>query len=415
MGIFEVLRSKQEVPPAVIKVCGIGSGGVNAVNNMIAARVSGVEYLVMNTDVQHLADSKADVQIALTGPTGGRGAGGDPAKGREAAEAERERIEEFLRGADLLVLATGLGGGTGTGAAPVVAEIAKRMKILTLAVVTLPFRWEGTSKAAVAAEGLETLRGTVDAYIRIPNDKMKKILPKGTTMQDAFRSVDKVLCDAMTGVVELISRPGYINRDFEDVRAVLQGAGLCVIGVGTATGEDRALDATRMAVANPLLEDTPIDGARRILINIVQSMDGTLDENELVAEKVSEGLARDGKLTIGVAIDETLGEEVKVTVIASGMEDVEVVREDAVVEVAAAPVRTVLPDLRAPSFGQAGVRHVDPGADHEPWRSAAGPARMVNMAPQTETRVWDTGGPGVSELADYERIPAYLRARGGGR
>jgi cell division protein FtsZ len=415
MGIFEVLRSRQEVPPAVIKVCGIGSGGVNAVNNMIAARVTGVEYLVMNTDVQHLAESKADVQIALSGPTGGRGAGGDPAKGREAAEAERERIEEFLRGADLLVLTTGLGGGTGTGAAPVVAEIAKRMKILTLAVVTLPFRWEGTSKAEIAAEGLDVLRQTVDAYIRIPNDKMKKILPKGTKMQDAFKHVDKVLCDAMTGVVELISRPGYINRDFEDVRAVLQGAGLCVIGVGVAGGEDRAMEATRMAVANPLLEDTPIDGAKRILINVVQSLDGTLDENELVAEKVAEGLAPGGKLTIGLAIDEALGDHVKVTVIATGMEDCEIVGEDAVVEVAASAARPVLQDLRAPSFGQPGVRHVEPGAEPEPWRSTSGGPRMVNTAPGVETRVWDAGPVGTSELAEYERIPAYMRARGGSR
>lgn len=412
MGNFEVLRSRKEVPPAVIKVCGIGSGGVNAVNHMIAAQVSGVEYLVMNTDVQHLRESPADVQIALAGPTGGRGAGGDPAKGREAAEAERERIEEFLRGADLLVVATGLGGGTGTGAAPVVAEIARRMKILTLAVVTLPFHWEGTSKAQVAAEGLDALRDTVDAYIRIPNDKMKKILPKGTTMRDAFKTVDRVLCDAMTGVVELISRPGYINRDFEDVRAVLQNAGLCVIGVGTAGGEDRAMEATRMAVSNPLLEDTPIDGAKRILINIVQGLDGTLDENELVAEKVSEGLAHDGKLTIGLAIDEVLGEDVKVTVIATGMEDVEVVREDAVVEVADRQVRSVLPDLRAPSFTQPPARSPETGVDSDPWRTSGGP-RMVNSAPLAETPVWTT--PGVSELTEIERVPAYLRNRGGPR
>lgn len=413
MGSFEVLHSKKEVPPAVIKICGIGSGGANAVNHMMTAQVAGVEYLVMNTDVQHLGESLADVQIALSGPTGGRGAGGDPAKGREAAEAERERIEEFLRGADLLVLVTGLGGGTGTGAAPVVAEIAKRMKILTLAVVTLPFRWEGASKAQVAAEGLDALRETVDAYIRIPNDKMKKILPKGTTMRDAFKTVDQVLCDAMTGVVELISRPGYINRDFEDVRAVLQNAGLCVIGVGTAGGEDRAMEATRMAVSNPLLEDTPIDGAKRILINIVQGLDGTLDENELVAEKASEGLAHDGRLTIGLAIDEALGEDVKVTVIATGMEDIEVVREDTIVEVAERQVRSVLPDLRAPSFTQPPARPADTGVDSDPWRTSGGP-RMVNSAPLVETPVW-TSSPGVSELSEIERVPAYLRNRGGSR
>ncbi len=413
MNNFQVLKNREAVPPAVIKVCGIGSGGVNAVNNMIAQGVSGIEYLVMNTDVQHLEQSTADLRIALTGPTGGRGAGGDPAKGREAAEAERDRIEEFLDGADLLVLATGLGGGTGTGASPVVAEIAKRMKILTLAVVTLPFSWEGASKAAVAADGLDELRGIVDAYIRVPNDKMKKILPKGTTMKDAFMAVDKVLCDAMTGVVELISRPGYMNRDFEDVRAVLQGAGLCIIGVGTAVGEDRALEASRKAVANPLLEDTPVDGAERILINIVHGLGCTLDENELIAQKVTEGLASGGKMTVGLTIDESLGDEVKVTVIASGMEDIEVVREDAVIEVPAQLVRPVMPSVRAPSFTQPAPRPVDPGDDNDPWRTQNGP-RMVNTAPMAETQIW---GPqtGVSELTEMERVPAYVRSRNGSR
>jgi cell division protein FtsZ len=329
--LFEVVNEVDEladfqVDEAVIKIVGVGSGGGNAVNSMIDHKVAGVQYIAVNTDLQALRQSRAEQRILLKGPTKGRGAGGDPIVGKEAAVADRQRIDALLEGADMVVLATGLGGGTGTGASPVIAEIARSKGILTIAVVTLPFAWEGRAKGQKAWDGLEGLRKVVDAYIVIPNDKLSRVAPENLPTVQAFRMIDQVLCDSVTGVVDLISRPGFINRDFRDVKAVLSGCGQCVMGTGVSSGEGRALSALEQAISNPLLEDTPIDGARSILVNVVQGPDGTNAENGLIGERVNELLAADGNLTFGLAFDESLGDRIKVTVIASGLEDIEVVR-----------------------------------------------------------------------------------------
>ena len=235
--LFEVVNeidelADMEIDEAVIKVVGVGSGGGNAVNTMIDRKVGGVQYIAVNTDLQALRQSRAETRLLLKGPTKGRGAGGDPAVGREAAVQERGRIEALLEGADMVVIATGLGGGTGTGASPVVAEVARSKGILTIACVTLPFSWEGNAKGKKAWEGLQQLRKVVDAYVVIPNDKLSRVAPEDTPTKVAYQMIDHVLCDSVAGVVELISRPGFINRDFRDVRAVLANCGQCVMGVG---------------------------------------------------------------------------------------------------------------------------------------------------------------------------------------
>ncbi len=398
--MFEIVE-KKGTQPAVIKIVGVGSGGVNAVNTMIAGKVSGVEFIAMNTDIQHLEQSQAEVTIDLSGPTRGRGAGGDPLKGREAAIQERHRIEEFLKGADMVVVATGLGGGTGTGASPVVGEVARSMGILTVAIVTLPFTWEGDSKMQTAVEGLDAIKKSVDAYIIIPTDKMMKIAPKGLPTRKALQLVDQVLCDSVSGVVDLITRPGYINRDFEDVRAVLANCGLCVMGTGTGEGEERALDAVTKALNNPLLEETPVDGARNILVNIVQSDDGTPDEAAFIMSKVKECLAVGGRISFGLAFDEKLGDRVKVSIIASGMDDIEQVDPRAAVEVS--PVETSFRGISSDTrgFGSVGLRPAL--SDQEPLERI----RHRNIAPST----MNFGSlDGESEL---DPTPAYLRVGGG--
>lgn len=418
---FELVNDRKELG-AVIKIVGVGSGGVNAVNTMMAAKVTGVDYIAMNTDVQSLQLSSADIKLELAGPTKGRGAGGDPAKGREAAVQEKQRIEEFLKGADMCVIATGLGGGTGTGATPVVGEIARNMGILTVAVVTLPFNWEGPTKARRAIEGLDVLKQSVDAYVVIPNDKMKKVTPKGLPTFKAFQLIDQVLCDSVTGVVELITRPGYINRDFEDVRAVLEACGLCVMGVGVGEGEERAMDAVSKALYNPLLEDTPIEGARHILVNVVQGPDGTPDENELIMQKINECMAADGNVSFGLAFDEKLGERVKVTIIASGMEDIESI--DARATEAPATQRynqnprgvQFAPAAPAPS-----ARPAIPTWENDPFeqRAAARPPRapapwQLNVSqPQNAAPSIFAGNPAGPAYPDGESeldpTPAFLR------
>jgi cell division protein FtsZ len=395
--MFEVV-DKQNKGPAVIKVVGVGSGGVNAVNTMITQKVGGVDFIAMNTDVQHLESSQADVTIDLAGPTRGRGAGGDPMKGREAAIQERHRIEEFLRGSDMVVLATGLGGGTGTGATPVVGEMARAMDILTVAVVTLPFGWEGDTKMRVAMEGLESIKKSVDAYVVIPNDKMMKIAPKGLPMRKALALVDQVLCDSVTGVVDLITRPGYINRDFEDVKTVLADCGLCVMGTGVGEGADRAQHAVEAALNNPLLEETPVEGARSILVNIVQSDDGTPEEAALVMSRVKECLAIGGRISFGLAFDDKLTDKMKVSIIASGMDDIEAIDPRTVMEVQPEVTRGIATDSRGmPNFAVRPALSDQEGIDRVRSNRHSHAPFQLNMA---------GADAGESEL---DPTPAYLR------
>ena len=399
--MFEVVVDNQ-VQGAAIKIVGVGSGGVNAVNTMIAAGVGGVEYVAMNTDFQHLNQCVAETCLELNGPTRGRGAGGDPSKGREAAIQERERIVEMIQGADMVVLATGLGGGTGTGATPVVAEVAREMGILTVAVVTLPFAWEGNTKGDRALEGLQVLKGVVDAYTVIPNDKLKKIAPKDIPTMKAFQLVDQFLCEAMTGLVELISRPGYINRDFEDVKAVLASCGMCIMGTGLGEGDDRAEVAVEGALYNPLLEDTPVEGARSILVNVVQGPDGTTEENEVVMNKIKECLAIDGDVSFGLAFDDGLDGQIKVTIVASGMGDIETVEPRVTVEMDEQFAHNMPSDARGmPNYTGRPVLSDQAGLDRV-RASHKLPPYSINEAPSGF-------GEATDNESELDPTPAYLR------
>ncbi|WP_143254511.1 cell division protein FtsZ [Amycolatopsis azurea] len=304
----------------VIKVVGIGGGGANAVDRMIEAGIKGVEYLAINTDAQALlmsdADAKLDIGRALTR---GLGAGADPAVGYQAALDHREEIEHLLKGAHLVFVTAGEGGGTGTGGAPVVARIARQLGALTVGVVTRPFSFEGKRRIKQAAEGVEVLGSECDALIVIPNDRLLQVGDRSVSVLDAFRVADEVLMSGVQGITEIITTPGLINLDFADVRSVLSGAGKAIMGVGTARGEGRAVEATQRAIASPLLE-TSIDGARGALLVIAGGSDLGLFEVNEAASLVQETLHPDAHLIFGAVIDDALGDEVHVTVIAAGFD-----------------------------------------------------------------------------------------------
>jgi cell division protein FtsZ len=305
---------------AIIKVFGVGGGGVNAVNRMIAAGLRNIDFIAANTDAQALLLSDADIKMDIGRQlTRGLGAGANPETGRQAAEDHRAEIEEVLRGTDMLFIAAGEGGGTGTGAAPVVAEVAKELGILTIGVVTRPFSFEGKRRSLQAEQGIERLRPLVDTLIVIPNDRLQQVIKPDTTLLDAFRIADDVLLDAVRGVTELITVPGLINTDFADVDSILRNAGTAIMGVGESTGESRAVNAARAALTSPLLE-APIDGARGILLNIVGSKSITLDEIIKASEMVRSVAHPDVNLIWGSAIDDAMGDKVRVTIIAAGFD-----------------------------------------------------------------------------------------------
>src|SRR5882762_1129506 len=309
-----------EVPQAAkIKVIGLGGGGGNAVSRMMAAHFTGVEFVVANTDVQALHASPAPVRLQLGAKlTKGLGAGSNPEVGREAAQEDPEQITRLLSGADMVFITAGLGGGTGTGAAPVVASLAKDLGILTVAVVTKPFTFEGRRRAQQAEAGLEALRCVVDTLITIPNQRLLSVVDRGTPLIDAFRVADSVLQQAVQGISDLILVPGLVNLDFADVRTIMSSMGLAMMGTGTGKGEHRALDAAQKAVASPLLDDTSIQGARGILINFTGGHDLSIHEIEAAARIVQEAAHEEANIIFGAVIDESLHDEVRITVIATG-------------------------------------------------------------------------------------------------
>ena len=304
---------------AVIKVVGVGGGGTNAVNRMIEAGIRGVEFVAVNTDAQALLMSEADVKLNIGGElTKGLGAGADPSVGRSAAEDNREQIEEALAGSDLVFVTAGEGGGTGTGAAPVVADVARNLDALTVAVVTRPFGFEGHRRSKLAEQGIAALREAVDAMIVIPNDNLLAEADRSTTMMEAFAMADQVLTDGVNGIAQIITTPGLINVDFADVKTVLGGAGAAVLGIGRASGESRALQAAQQAMSSPLLETT-MDGATGVLLSICGPPDMTLAEVSEAAMAVQEHAESDAQIIFGATSDESVGEEVRVTVIAAGV------------------------------------------------------------------------------------------------
>tara|TARA_R110000868_G_scaffold410505_4_gene698804 strand:+ start:35798 stop:37039 length:1242 start_codon:yes stop_codon:yes gene_type:complete len=316
--MFELMGSHDQ--RAVIKVIGVGGGGGNAVEHMLAETIEGVDFICANTDAQVLKKSDASIKVQLGEEiTKGLGAGADPDVGRQAAEADRERIREALAGSDMVFVTAGMGGGTGTGAAPVVAEIAKEMGILTVAVVTKPFSFEGRKRMAAADDGLHNLAEHVDSLITIPNDKLLAVFGKNMSLLDAFKAANNVLLGAVQGIAELITCPGLINVDFADVRTVMSEMGMAMMGSGTAKGENRARDAAEAAIASPLLEDVDLTGARGILVNLTSGLDLSIGEFEEVGEIVRSFTSDTATVVVGTVIDPEITGELRVTVVVTGL------------------------------------------------------------------------------------------------
>ncbi|GAB05541.1 cell division protein FtsZ [Gordonia amarae NBRC 15530] len=337
---------------AVIKVVGIGGGGVNAVNRMIEQGLKGVEFIAINTDAQALLMSDADVKLDVgRDSTRGLGAGADPEVGRRAAEDARDEIEELLKGADMVFVTAGEGGGTGTGGAPVVAQIARKLGALTVGVVTRPFSFEGKRRGNQAESGIVALRESCDTLIVIPNDRLLQLGDAQVTLMDAFRSADEVLLNGVQGITDLITTPGLINVDFADVKGVMSDAGSALMGIGSARGEDRAKKAAESAINSPLLEAS-MEGARGVLISIAGGSDLGLFEIHNAATQVQEAAHEEANIIFGTVIDDNLGDEVRVTVIAAGFDGGPRTRSEA----AAAPAKAAAPTAARTGVvpGQAG-------------------------------------------------------------
>lgn len=358
---------------AVIKVVGVGGGGVNAVNRMIDAGLKGVEFIAVNTDAQALLMSDADVKLDVGRDlTRGLGAGANPEIGAQAARDHRDEIVEVLKGADMVFVTAGEGGGTGTGAAPVIAEVAKELGALTIGVVTRPFTFEGRKRSAQAEAGIAELREKVDTLIVIPNDRLLQIADNHTSVKQAFSLADEVLLQGTQGITDLIMTPGLINLDFADVRTVMHEAGSALMGIGTSRGENRALDAAKAAISSPLLEAS-IEGARGVLLMVAGGSDLGLFEVNEAADVITKAAHVDANIIFGAVIDDNLGDEVKVTVIAAGFDKADTYEQ-------AGPIAQAAPDL-----------HVIRGGESEPARTfAERPALVI-------------------EAEDDLDIPAFLR------
>ncbi|MBT4518461.1 MAG: cell division protein FtsZ [Halieaceae bacterium] len=379
--MFELIENVPQ--SAVIKVVGVGGGGGNAVKHMIENEVSGVDFICANTDAQALADVASKTVLQLGGDiTKGLGAGANPEIGRAAAMEDRDRVGDALHGADMVFITAGMGGGTGTGAAPVVAEVARELGILTVAIVTRPFPFEGKKRLRIAYDGIAELQQHVDSLITIPNEKLLEVLGKNTSLLDAFREANDVLLGAVQGIADLIIRPGMINVDFADVRTVMSEMGMAMMGTGSAGGETRAREAAERAINSPLLDDVDLHGARGILVNITAGPDLSLGEFSDVGDAIEEYASEEATVVVGTVIDSEMTDELKVTVVATGLG----------AEVARAPLQVV------------DQRQVSP--DQEPnYKDLDRPAIGRKRA----------AGRGASVAADaeggeeYFDIPAFLR------
>ncbi|HLM23718.1 MAG TPA: cell division protein FtsZ [Pyrinomonadaceae bacterium] len=364
-GINIFIDDDPPLTGARIKVIGIGGGGSNAVNRMIESGIEGIEFLVANTDLQALKRSRAPIKIQLGSRlTKGLGAGADPGVGREAALEDTDKIIEVLEGADMVFVTTGLGGGTGTGAAPIIASLATELDALTVAVVTKPFHFEGRRRMQQADQGLRELRECVDTVITIPNERLLHTVERGVSLADSFRVADDVLRQAVQGISDLITVPGLINLDFADVKSIMQGMGMALMGAGRATGENRAIEATQQAISSPLLEEATIQGAKGVLINITGGPDLTLFEVNAASSIIRESADDDANIIFGAVIDETLTDEMRITVIATGFdrESASVVSAAATTAIPAPPPRFVArpaDDLPRPMMGTSRVDDLD--------------------------------------------------------
>jgi cell division protein FtsZ len=399
----------------IIKVVGLGGGGGNAVDFMIRSEVEGVEFVVANTDAQALANSQADTAIQIG--KNGLGAGADPERGREAAKENIDQVKESIKDADMVFITAGMGGGTGTGAAPVIAQAAKEMGILTVGVVSQPFKFERRDK--VAAAGIAELAEQVDSLITVPNDKLLKVLGKDFVLAKAFDYANEVLYGAVQGISELVTRPGMINVDFEDLRTVMSERGMAMMGMGHATGEDRAIKAAEKAIANPLLEDISVAGARGLLVNITSGLDFTLGEFNEVGDVIDQVADDNARVIIGTSIDESMTDEIRVTVVATGLE--------------AAPSAAKKPEFARPNLGavkavkaeeKAAIQQATPNASEESTPVMTGqtsqPTMQASAAQQAELpmeevevikpkMVVNGGVTPDTPNSNYLDIPAFLR------
>ncbi len=374
---------------AVIKVVGVGGGGNNAVNRMIEEGIRGVEFVAVNTDAQALAISDADIKVHIGSDiTKGLGAGANPEVGKEAAEDSRDEIKAALAGADMVFITAGEGGGTGTGAAPVVADIAKNdVGALTVGVVTKPFTFEGRKRSGSAVEGIKNLSEMVDTLIVIPNDRLLDLSEKKTTMLEAFRMADDVLCQGTQGITDLITVPGLINLDFADVCTIMKASGTAMMGIGTASGDNRATDAASEAISSRLLEGT-IDGATRVLLSIAGNKDLGIQEINDAADLVAQNVDPDATIIFGTVVDESLGDQVRVTVIATGFSD--------------ANVQQPLPTMTMPSSRPASSGRASRSAAPAPAPAPAPAAAPAQSMPINVSR------PQTSSSNDFD-IPDFLK------
>ena len=361
-AVITFAESEQPVSGAKIKVVGVGGGGGNAINRMIEAGIEGVQFLVTNTDLQALKSSRASVKIQIGEKlTRGLGAGGDPEVGRQSALEDTEKIIEALEGSDMVFITTGLGGGTGTGAAPIIASLATELGALTVAVVTKPFRFEGRRRQRQAEQGLNELRECVDTVITIPNERLLNAVTKGTPFLESFKLADDVLRQAVQGISDIITVPGLINVDFADVKTIMAGMGMALMGTGSATGENRALEATQRAISSPLLEEASIEGAKGLLVNVTGGTDLTLFEVNEAMSIIHDSADPDANIIFGAVLNEALGDEMKITVIATGFDKAAAQAE---------PARTYTTQPPAPP---------NPGVPAGPGTNPSGPLRRDDI------------------------------------
>lgn len=348
--MFELMDTHSQ--NAVIKVIGVGGGGGNAVNHMLTGDIEGVDFICANTDAQALRSSEVRTLLQLgSGITKGLGAGADPDVGRQAAMEDRERIQEVLEGADMVFITAGMGGGTGTGAAPVVAEVARELGILTVAVVTKPFGFEGGRRMKIAVQGMEELGRHVDSLITIPNEKLLAVLGKEMSLLNAFKAANDVLLHAVQGIAELITRPGLINVDFADVKTVMSEMGAAMMGSGEASGENRARESAEKAIRSPLLEDINLAGAKGILVNITAGLNLAIGEFDEVGKTVREFADDDATVVVGTVIDPDMQDDMRVTVVATGLGELAVAEMPKPVHTEAPPVKLVNSDVVEPALG----------------------------------------------------------------
>lgn len=395
--MFELIDKPQN---AVLKVIGVGGGGGNAVKHMIESSIDGVEFICANTDYQALTGVEAKTMQLGSNITKGLGAGANPEVGRQAALEDRGRIEELLQGASMVFITAGMGGGTGTGAAPVVAEVAKELGILTVAVVTKPFKFEGKKRMRLAEEGIRELAQYVDSLITIPNEKLEEVMGASVTLIEAFKAANNVLHGAVQGIADLITRPGQINVDFADVKTVMSEMGMAMMGSGIASGANRAVEAARMAISSPLLDDVDLQGARGILVNITANADLTLGEFNEVGQIIEELASEDATVVVGTAIDPSMGDEIKVTVVATGL--------GAIYQEVAVPInRAPEPPLVVPQKMKPGAAGVDAAVDYAQYTS---PTVMRSPSPRFKA-VASSAQPVESKDNDlnFLDIPAFLR------